>query len=64
MAVDRGPPSYDRVQPQAFYLAGVDPGVSKIIAVVTDLEGNVVSDTARGSMSIWAWNRSCQASLT
>jgi len=39
------PPSDDRVQPQAFYLAGVDLGVSKIIAVVTDLEGNVVSDT-------------------
>ena len=39
------PPLMIEFNPQAFYLAGVDLGVSKIIAVVTDLEGNVVSDT-------------------
>lgn len=39
------PPVMIEFNPQAFYLAGVDLGVSKIIAVVTDLEGNVVSDT-------------------
>jgi len=37
------PPVLLEFDPKAFYLAGVDLGVSKIIAVVTDLQGGVVS---------------------
>ncbi|HOO29851.1 MAG TPA: ROK family transcriptional regulator [Bacillota bacterium] len=39
------PPVMVEFNPKAFYLAGVDLGVSKIISVVTDLEGNIVSKT-------------------
>lgn len=39
------PPVMIEFNPKAFYLAGVDLGVSKIIAVVTDLKGDVVSST-------------------
>lgn len=41
------PPVMIEFNPKAFYLAGVDVGVSKSIAVVTDLKGNVVSSTRR-----------------
>lgn len=37
------PPVLVQFEPGAFYLAGVDLGCSKIIAVVTDLEGKAIS---------------------
>jgi len=37
------PPVLLEFDPKAFYLAGVDLGVSKVIAVVTDLQGSTVS---------------------
>ncbi len=37
------PPILLRFDPGAFYLAGVDLGVSKIIAAVTDLDGKILS---------------------
>ncbi|MEA4884151.1 MAG: ROK family protein [Clostridia bacterium] len=39
------PPVILEFNPQAFYIAGVDLGVTKVIAVVADLEGTVVSRT-------------------
>lgn len=37
------PPILLEFNPQAFYLVGVDLGVSKVLAVVIDLDGNIVS---------------------
>lgn len=39
------PPVMIEFNPGAFYLAGVDLGVTKTTAVVTDLEGNIVSSS-------------------
>ena len=39
------PPVMIEFNPKAFYLAGVDLGATKIIAVVTDLEGNIITRT-------------------
>jgi N-acetylglucosamine repressor len=39
------PPVMIEFNPKAFYLAGVDLGATKAIAVVTDLEGNIITRT-------------------